>query len=152
MVNRKYNPQSLEKMQQIAAEFITDIKSNSVSATVVGLYGDLGAGKTTFTQGAAKALGISETVVSPTFVIEKIYELQKNDTEKKFTHFIHIDSYRLEKSEELLRLGWKEIISDPHNLIFIEWPERVEDIMPSHIKLMFSHVSEQVRELEIILM
>ena len=157
MVSEKYNPQSLEEMQQIAAEFVSNLILSTDTATIVGLYGELGSGKTTFTQGVARALRITETVVSPTFVIEKIYQIQKNNntnnytknTEQKFTHFIHIDSYRLEKSEELLQLGWKEIISNPNNLIFIEWPERVIDIMPPHIKLVFSHVSENVRELEI---
>ena len=68
---------------------------------------------------------------------------------QKFTHLIHIDAYRLEHSDELMRLGWATIISDSHNLLLIEWPERVHDIMPEHISIQFTHVSENVREIEI---
>jgi len=63
---------------------------------------------------------------------------------------IHIDAYRIEKSSELLHLGWRDIISDPNNLVLIEWPERVVDIMPEHIKVNLSHVSENSREIEIL--
>src|SRR3989344_5512613 len=141
-----YVSNSLEETQKIARDFVSNIKERKTGATVVGLYGDLGAGKTSFTQGVSKALGISDTVVSPTFVIGKIYELAN----QKFTHLIHIDAYRIEKSSELLHLGWQDITSDPKNLILIEWPERVADIMPEHIRVNFIHVSENSREIEIL--
>ncbi len=144
-------------MENVARDFVASLKPCETFAKVVGLYGDLGAGKTTFTQYVARAFGVEETVVSPTFVIEKIYELPQLkyvETPKfplpHFIHLIHIDAYRLEKSEELVRLGWRNITSDSTNLIFIEWPERVADIMPAHIRLNFTHVSENVREVEIV--
>lgn len=145
----KYVTNSLEETQKIANDLVTnifDLTGQGKKATVVGLYGNLGAGKTTFTQCISKTLGVEETVTSPTFVIEKIYEL----TGQKFTHLIHIDAYRIEKSDELLHLGWQDIISDPHNLILIEWPERVADIMPEHIRVNLSHISEGSREIEIL--
>lgn len=133
-------------MERIAADFINGLGPKKQSATVVGLYGNLGAGKTTFTQAVAKGLGIDETVVSPTFVIEKIYEL----TSQKFSHLIHIDAYRLESSSELLSIGWNEIVSKPENLILIEWPERVSDIMPEHMKIQINHLdNENSREIAI---
>jgi len=125
------NTNSLAEFQKFAEDFASKLSPASNSATIVGLYGNLGAGKTTFTQTLAKNLGVEETVTSPTFVVEKIYEL----TKQKFTHLIHIDAYRLEKSEELLHLGWKEVILDPKNLILVEWADRVIDIMPKHIKV-----------------
>jgi tRNA threonylcarbamoyladenosine biosynthesis protein TsaE len=138
---------NLEDTQKFASDFIQNLLPKDNVATVVGLYGNLGAGKTTLTQSIARVLGISETVTSPTFVIEKIYEL----TDKKFTHLIHIDAYRIEKSEELLHLGWQDIISDPGNLILIEWPERVADIMPEHIKLSLKTLeNETSREIEVV--
>lgn len=127
----KYISNSLEETQKIADEFVTKLVSKEKVATVVGLYGNLGAGKTSFTQMLAKSLGVEEKVVSPTFVIEKIYELDDQD----FSHLIHIDAYRMDSSDELKHLGWQEIISNPQNLILIEWPERVADIMPEHIKI-----------------
>lgn len=127
-----YNSKNLEETQKIAEDFVTRLEPLEDGARVVGLYGDLGAGKTSFTQAVAKTLGVSDSVTSPTFVIEKIYELSNA---AKFTHLIHIDAYRLEKFEELLHLGWKEITSQKNNLILIEWPERVAEIMPLHIKV-----------------
>ncbi|MCX6702036.1 MAG: tRNA (adenosine(37)-N6)-threonylcarbamoyltransferase complex ATPase subunit type 1 TsaE [Candidatus Zambryskibacteria bacterium] len=143
----KYTTNSLEQTQKIANDFVSTLLPKQNGAVIVGLYGDLGAGKTTFTQHIAKIFGVEETVTSPTFVIEKIYELAGQN----FTHLIHVDAYRIEKSEELLHLGWHDIISDSHNLILIEWPERVADIMPEHIKVNLSHVFESSREIEITL-
>ncbi len=150
---------SLEETQKIAADFVEKLRSkgNSISkgslegtfwgATVVGLYGNLGAGKTAFTQCVARMLGVEEKVLSPTFVIMKIYELR----EKKFQHLIHIDAYRMDSADELAALGWQEIISDPKNLILIEWPERVSAIIPKHIKVNFEAVdSENSRKIEVL--
>lgn len=136
---------NLEETKVYAREFVSNLVPLVDSATLVGLYGNLGAGKTSFTQGVAAALGISDTVNSPTFVIEKIYTL----VDQKFSHFIHIDAYRLEKAEEMLRLGWNEIISNPKNLIIVEWPERIAEIMPAHIEVKLEHVSENERTVEI---
>jgi tRNA threonylcarbamoyladenosine biosynthesis protein TsaE len=142
----KYLSNSLEETQKIAREFVNSLKANENGAVVVGLYGNLGSGKTSFTQGVAKAFGVEDTVVSPTFVIEKIYEL----TSQNFSHLIHIDAYRIEKSEELLHLGFREIIKDKGNVIFIEWPERVMDIIPDHIKINLKSLNDQnAREIEI---
>ena len=127
----KHTSHSLEETQKIADDFIKIISPKDDKAFVVGLSGDLGAGKTAFTKCIAKTLGVEDTVTSPTFVIEKIYELQG----QKFSHLIHIDAYRLENGNELLNLGWNKIISDPSNIILIEWPERVSEVMPEHIKM-----------------
>lgn len=120
--------------------------SKSQTAALVGLYGDLGSGKTSFMQGFGSGLGVSEIMVSPTFVIEKIYKLQSS----RFSHLIHVDAYRIEKEDELLHLGWEELIGDPKNLICIEWPENVSKIMPAdHIKINFTFIDENTRAIEI---
>lgn len=143
----KYISNNLEETQKIAEDFVIKLSPKDVEATIVGLYGNLGAGKTTFTQSVCKALGVTDTVTSPTFVIEKIYEL----TNKNFTHLIHIDAYRIEKSSELISLGWKEITTDKNNLILIEWPEKVSDIMPEHIKISLKPLeNETSREIEVL--
>jgi tRNA threonylcarbamoyladenosine biosynthesis protein TsaE len=143
----KFISKNLEDTQKFASDFIQNLTPKTNGATVVGLYGNLGAGKTTLTQSIARGLGVGETVTSPTFVIEKIYELAG----QKFTHLIHIDAYRIEKSEELLRLGWQEIISDSQNLILIEWPEKVSDIMPKHIKVVLKTIEDETsREIEVV--
>ncbi len=115
-------------------------------ASIVGLYGDLGSGKTTFTKSIAKFLGIKEDITSPTFVIEKIYNIEHPN----FKRMIHIDAYRLEDPKELLALEWEHIAKDPHNLILIEWPEKVREILPeNHLKVFFKFISENEREIEI---
>lgn len=137
---------NLEETEKIARDFVVTLVPKENMATVVGLYGNLGAGKTAFTQCVAKALGVGEKVLSPTFIIEKIYEL----TDQKFTHLIHIDAYRMDSSDELTHLGWQEIISNPKNLILIEWPERVADIMPEHVKINFKTLeNENYRDIDI---
>lgn len=148
----KYVSKNLEQTQKIANDFVSILLPKLDSATVVGLYGNLGAGKTTFTQFIAKSFGVEDDVTSPTFVLEKIYRIEDRikNKELRFKNLIHIDAYRIEKSKELLHLGWNDIISDPANIILIEWPERVEDILPEHIKVNLSHVSENSREIEIL--
>jgi tRNA threonylcarbamoyladenosine biosynthesis protein TsaE len=118
---------SLSLTAEIAAEFIADLAPQS-EATLVALSGELGAGKTAFTQAAAAALGITESVTSPTFVIAKRFAVPNSS----FTNLIHIDAYRLESSEELLILDWRDTLADAGNLIFLEWPEKVADILPAN--------------------
>ncbi|MEK7601141.1 MAG: tRNA (adenosine(37)-N6)-threonylcarbamoyltransferase complex ATPase subunit type 1 TsaE [Patescibacteria group bacterium] len=122
-----------EQLKSFAQEYVRTLSPRSY-ATVVALSGELGAGKTTFVQGVAAALGVQETVASPTFVIEKVYELSR----QKWERLIHIDAYRLKSAHELEVLGWKEITEDPANLILLEWPERVEEAIPDeaiHIRI-----------------
>lgn len=148
----KYTTHNLEETYFVAKELAEALERAEDRATVVGLYGELGAGKTAFVQGLAKAFGLVETTASPTFVIEKIYDLPSQNQDgrnNRFSKLIHIDAYRLEHSNELLHLGWEKINSDRDNLIVVEWPERVSDIMPGHIVIKLSHVSECVREIDI---
>ena len=114
-------------------EAIIDSYTEDSNALVVGLSGELGSGKTTFMKGVAKALGVTETVTSPTFVIMKTYNLQPTTYNPNFNMLIHIDVYRLEKEKELLALGWEELKKDPESIIFIEWPEKVKGILPKNI-------------------
>jgi len=119
--------------QKIARGFLDKLKIGK-SATVVGLYGELGAGKTAFTQAISKLLGVRSKVASPTFVIMKRYSLKNS----KHNFLFHIDAYRLKNEKELLHLGWEEIIKDRNNLIFIEWPENVRKAMPKHYKIIIT--------------
>ena len=119
--------QGLDDMRRFAADFLARLGQFGDVATTIALSGDLGAGKTTFAQGLAAALGVEETVNSPTFVIEKIYALSG----QRWKRLVHIDAYRLSGADELRALGWNEIVADPGNLIVIEWPEHVSDAIPN---------------------
>ena len=137
---------SLKETENFAKEWLSSLTILENEATVVGLYGNLGAGKTTFTQAIARELGIKEIITSPTFVIEKIYEIKHAD----FARLIHIDAYRLESGKELQNLNFEELVSNRNNLIFIEWPENVIDILPqNHIKLFCEFVDENSRKFEV---
>jgi ATPase, YjeE family len=141
----KYVSQRSEDTKKVAEDFINSLKPRE-GATVVALNGDLGAGKTTFSQFIGRALGVTENIPSPTFLIERVYELKA----KPWTHFVHIDAYRLEREEELLALGFAEMLEKPENLIFIEWAERVKNILPnSAIHIDINHVDETTREIQI---
>jgi tRNA threonylcarbamoyladenosine biosynthesis protein TsaE len=137
--------ESLRDTEKIAKDFIEKMSMGIYdTALVVGLYGELGSGKTTFTQAVAKIFNINEDITSPTYVIEKKYEIK----DKNFKKLIHIDAYRLDSAKELLVLDWKKILLDPRNIIFIEWPERVLEILPkNHAKVFFKFLSENEREI-----
>lgn len=138
---------NLEQFQQKAATIAHALQPLSDSARVIALSGELGAGKTTFAQALARALGvIEEQVTSPTFIIQKTYPLEG----QAFSTLVHIDAYRLEHSRELLALGWEELIQDPGNLIIVEWPERVADLLPkSALTMRLTYVDETHRSISL---
>lgn len=104
------------------------------TATIIALRGELGAGKTTFTQALAKELGITEVLQSPTYVLMKSYPLSfKNPypgLEGRFERLVHIDAYRLERAEEFAALRPEEFLNDPKALVVVEWPERLAGALP----------------------
>lgn len=143
---------TLENLHIIAEDIIKRAHgAQSDSALVIALEGDLGAGKTTLTQEIARVLFIKERVISPTFVIMKRYNLpaQAGVVDKKFKYLTHIDAYRLEKSEELFKLGFQELLEDKDNLMIIEWPENVPECIPKNaIKIKLSHEIDNSHSIE----
>ncbi len=129
---------NIKDTEIIAKEFLEELlKSKKSVATIVGLSGDLGTGKTTFTQHIAKALGVKTKVNSPTFVIMKRYSIKKGNWKNLF----HLDAYRLKNEKELLHLGWEDIVSNSESIIFIEWPEMIKKAMPKkHHKVSIKHL------------
>ena len=135
---------SEKDIQDYARNFVDNLSRDIDHATIVALQGELGAGKTTFSKYLARALGVEETVTSPTFVIQKVYKL----TNQKFERLVHIDAYRLEGGEELKDLGWGELLAEPENLIVIEWPEKVGEIIPAYaMRLQFETINETTRKI-----
>ncbi len=131
-------------MEHEAARFVSSLSPRLDEATVVTLSGELGAGKTAFVKGVAKALGVTEHVTSPTFVIMKKYPLEH----ALFSELIHIDAYRLKGAHHLRILGWEELIKNPRNLVCIEWPEHADTLMPkSAIRLTLRYSGDNEREI-----
>lgn len=105
--------------------FAKGIAKNLKPGDILGLIGELGAGKTTFVKGLAKALGIKSRVVSPTFVIFKPYHVNN----KKFKHLVHVDAYRVE-GEELQDVGIEDYFNDG-SVLAIEWADKIKKILPN---------------------
>ncbi len=130
--------QSAQETKKIAATLAKEILKNPAKnqARMVALKGNLGSGKTTFTQGFAKALGVKDRVLSPTFVLIKIYTI----TSPYFKYFIHIDCYRIKSPRDLLSLGVARMFQDKKAIILIEWPERIRSLLPSdRLHILFQH-------------
>src|SRR3989344_3407488 len=138
---------SAEETKKVAQLFAKDIIGEfqvGKKATIIALVGNLGAGKTTFTQGFAEGLGIKEKIQSPTFVILKIYDIPKS---KK--NLIHVDAYRLQ-TKDFKVLGWKEFIKNPQNIILVEWGNKIKNILPKNtIRIIFKHDTKNSRKITI---
>lgn len=133
--------------KKMAAEVVAKIlraphKKNK--AFIIKLNGELGAGKTTFTQGFAKALGVSHRITSPTFVIMRRYNLKKN---KKYGNLYHIDAYRMKQLKEMHPLHIKEVLTNPKNIVLIEWAKNISgSLLRGAATITFAHgKTEDVR-------
>lgn len=108
---------------------------------VICLQGDLGAGKTTFVQGAAQGWGSPDTVISPTFIL--VNEYRRADGNRLF----HLDAYRLDSVPEAEELDLDSMLAD--GALLIEWPERIEGLVPAErLWIQLEHVDEEEREMK----
>jgi tRNA threonylcarbamoyladenosine biosynthesis protein TsaE len=125
-------------MEDIYKQFVEKIKThqNTHRATVVYMWGDLGSGKTTFTKNLCIYLGLNIDITSPTFTILKKYDFDIVG----FKKLIHIDAYRLNSYDDLLKIKFGEYLEDKNNLILIEWPSIIEnDSIKPDITIRFEH-------------
>ena len=107
-------------------ELAYSIAERVSSGTVIALIGDLGAGKTTFTQAFANSIGITETVVSPTFKL--VSEYQGNEL-----CLYHIDAYRMKGSQEFLNIGGEKYLVPTNGITIIEWADILSPLLPNNI-------------------
>ena len=131
---------SFLETQKFGEDFAKSLKGGEV----IALYGDLGSGKTTFVQGLAKGLGIDQRIISPTFIIMRTYELTNTVVKK----FYHVDLYRIETEHDVEGLGLLELMHDPQNIVVIEWPEKLENLLPDNrIDFVFRYLGDDQREI-----
>lgn len=117
--------------------------------TLLCLIGDLGSGKTTFTQGFLEGMGALRSYVSPTFVIMKQYDLPKPSV-SGVERVYHADAYRVE-AKDFINLGFAEWCADPKGVVILEWPERVRELISSNaIIISFRALSETEREIRFV--
>ncbi len=138
----EYICDSLEKTKGAVKEFLKTLSPLPDQATIVELIGDLGAGKTTFTKILGEELRIQETIISPTFVIQKRYPIPNHP---HFKTLVHVDAYRFENPDEAKILGIEEDIQNKENLILIEWPSKIQNHIPESIQIHFEHKDENTR-------
>ena len=129
-------------------KFAEEIAAKLKPGNIVALYGDLGAGKTTFVSMVTKALGFSDRVQSPTFVVSRIYSGGNSTSEIKYIH--HLDLYRMQDSTDIKDLGIGDYLSQPDSVVFIEWPEVAEKYLPEKtIRIFFEILSENERKIHV---
>ena len=116
--NKQIETKSAAETQALAAELAAEMPPG----TVLCLHGDLGAGKTCFVQGMARALGVRRPVGSPTFTLINEYKGQKP--------LAHIDLYRIRGAGDAFGLGLEDYLYHYDGIVAIEWPERAGDLLP----------------------
>lgn len=128
----------------IAREILKRYRASGPRPLIFALSGNLGSGKTVFTQGMARSLGIRATVQSPTFVLMKWYKLSKPFGQRRF--LVHIDAYRVRYPRDFVRLGIRDIFRDPDAIVVVEWAERIRSLLPaSAITVRIRHDAKQRR-------
>ncbi len=108
--------------EQDTHDFGAEVAVGLKSGSVIGLIGQLGAGKTHFTQGIVNALGSEESVTSPTFTLVNEY----HDGRLPVFHF---DFYRMDTRDEVLKIGWDEFLDEP-GIVIVEWADKFAELMP----------------------
>ena len=126
MTIKKIRIADLQDIERAAVEFIQYISQSDAESNIFAFYGHMGAGKTTFVTAICKALGVEDTVNSPTFTIVNEYRAAKG-----FPVY-HFDFYRINKLQEAYEIGIDEYFSG-EGLCLIEWPEKIEELLPEDI-------------------
>ncbi|MBQ6914886.1 MAG: tRNA (adenosine(37)-N6)-threonylcarbamoyltransferase complex ATPase subunit type 1 TsaE [Kiritimatiellae bacterium] len=125
---------SVEETWALARRLAAELRPGDV----VCLEGDLGAGKTTFTQGLAAALGVEGRVTSPTFCL--VQEHRGGDA-----YLVHMDLYRLQGEDDVLAIGWEDYLA-AGAIIVVEWPERAGGLIPADARhIVFAHLDGDER-------
>ncbi|MDD5251433.1 MAG: tRNA (adenosine(37)-N6)-threonylcarbamoyltransferase complex ATPase subunit type 1 TsaE [Patescibacteria group bacterium] len=140
---------TLKDLDRFAALFAKTLRGGDV----VGLIGDLGAGKTTFVQRLSAALGIKKPVRSPTFILMQLFNLPVATAKKvRFRQVCHIDAYRLEKESELMAIGFADYAGAPDTVTLVEWAEKMPGVNRfgryREIRISFGKKGERVFEEE----
>ena len=135
----KFISHSPQETQDLAKDIISELKDTNT----IALYGELGAGKTTFVQGLARELGIKKRILSPTYILMRTYQIPQQPI---YNSLVHIDLYRVESAQDLKSIDLEQLFSDTKNLIVIEWAEKLDaSQLKNALKIKFKTMSENQR-------
>lgn len=130
--------------EQETETFARTLAQSLMPGVIIALHGDLGAGKTVFTRGFARGLGVTEAVSSPTYTILQEYPLANGQW------LYHLDLYRINGYQAALAFGIEDYLDDPDAFIVLEWPLRIQELLPpGTINVHLEHVSENVRRITV---
>jgi len=152
----KFTTTSASQTKKMGEMLAKELKGGEI----ICLEGELGSGKTSFTQGILKGLKVEGPYTSPTFVIMKHYQkefpisnfqfpnkFKIQNSKFKIRDIYHIDAYRV-NSVDILELGWEEIVKNKNNVIIIEWADRIKKIIPkSAVWFKFRWIDKDEREI-----
>lgn len=122
-MNKSFKSTTLQETQSFSKEILSFLEDSNKN--ILTLKGELGAGKTTFTQAIGKNLKVEKNLKSPTFSIFKVYPTKN----QKYKTICHIDAYRLENSNEIIELGILDYLNDSTTLTVIEWPQKINEVL-----------------------
>jgi len=116
--------------------FAKKFSKNLTGGAMLGLIGNLGAGKTIFTKGLALGLGIKKNIASPTFVLMKVYPVKSHRAKilPKAKFLVHIDAYRIKSAKDLIAIGADEYFKRLDTVTVIEWADKIKKILPRKTK------------------
>jgi tRNA threonylcarbamoyladenosine biosynthesis protein TsaE len=146
----EYITESAAHTKNLGKKIADSLIRGKETRNIIALTGDLGSGKTTFTQGFCKALGIYDRIISPTFILIRKYEIPKDV--KDFRSLYHVDLYRLEgKIEpELEGIGLTDFWKDKDSIVLIEWAEKITKLLPEKtIWVKFEYLTENSRKISL---
>lgn len=138
---------SVEETWGVAKRFAADLAPGDV----VCLEGDLGAGKTTFTQGLAAAMGVEGHVTSPTFCLVQEHRVPGRSAAGSVPMLVHMDLYRLSGEDDAVAIGWEDYLADGAVLV-VEWPDRAGALVPSgayHVRITRMGDDDESRRIDI---
>ncbi len=130
---------SLEEINAVAKEFLSLVGDKRIFA----LHGAMGVGKTTFVKAICDAMGVQDTINSPTFAIVNEYHTPKKEI------IYHFDFYRIDDVQEAYDFGYEDYFYS-NAMCFIEWPEKIESILPDDtVEVLFEELADGTRSIEI---
>lgn len=139
---KKYTTNNPKETAAIAKTLAVRLRGGEV----IALYGDLGAGKTTFVQALAKALGVKKRVQSPTFILMQEYQLSKRGAAKLL---LHVDAYRGDVAQ-FKAVGLPEYLRNPETIVLVEWADRIQALLPKKmINVRLAHRGGDMRTITV---